>query len=204
LESPKSIQRLPVFLNVQQVEQLLAAPDTSQPAGVRDRAMLELLYATGLRVTELLHLSLNDVHLDAGYVLAFGKGRKERMVPIGSLAIDWVTQYLNGAREVLLHGRASRALFVSNRGRPFTRQGFFLLLRRYALKAGLPRRISPHKLRHSFATHLLEGGADLRAVQTMLGHADISTTEIYTHVDRRRLRALYNQHHPRGNGRVLR
>jgi integrase/recombinase XerD len=160
--------------------------------------MLELLYATGLRVSELVRLGVNDLHLTAGYVVALGKGRKERMVPVGRRAQEAVKTYLAGPRGQLLKGRPSRALFVTPRGTGMTRQAFWKLLRHHALGAGIRRPgLSPHKLRHSFATHLLERGADLRAVQQMLGHADLSTTQIYTHVNAERLRALYDAHHPR-------
>jgi integrase/recombinase XerD len=197
LDTPRSGRKLPIFLTLEEVEQLLAAPDESRPAGLRDKAMLELLYATGLRVSELCSLGLNDVQLGAGYLVAKGKGAKERVVPVGSVAVEKVQAYLAEARPVLLGQRASRALFVTPRGGPFTRQGFWKLLKRYALKAGIRKPLSPHKLRHSFATHLVERGADLRAVQAMLGHADLSTTQIYTHVNSARLRAVYDQHHPR-------
>lgn len=197
LETPRSAKKLPVFLTLEEVEVLLAAPDERTVAGIRDRAMIELLYATGLRVSELILLDINSVQLGAGYLVARGKGKKERIVPIGSHAIEKIRAYLAEARPVLLRRRASRALFVTPRGGPFTRMGFWKLLRRYALKAGIRKQISPHKLRHSFATHLVERGADLRAVQAMLGHADLSTTQIYTHVNRTRLHAVYDRFHPR-------
>jgi integrase/recombinase XerD len=197
IDSPRTVKKLPVYLTLSEVEALLAAPDARKPQGCRDRAMLELLYATGLRVTELVRLAVNQVNLQAGYLIARGKGGKERLVPVGAPAIAKVRHYLAAARSLLLHGRESRALFVTERGRPFTRQGFWKLLRRYALKAGIRAALSPHKLRHSFATHLIERGADLRAIQEMLGHADLSTTQIYTHVDRARLRAVYEKSHPR-------
>ena len=197
IDTPKAAKKLPVYLKLAEVEALLASPDERTPEGARDRAMLELLYATGLRVSELTRLPLNHLNLQAGYLIARGKGNKERMVPVGEVAIEKVRQYLAGARHALLRGRESRALFVTSRGRPFTRQGFWKLLRRYALKAGIGKLPSPHKLRHSFATHLIERGADLRAIQEMLGHADLSTTQIYTHVDRARLKAVYDKSHPR-------
>ncbi len=197
LETPRRARRLPVFLTHDEVERLLGAPDATTPAGTRDRAMLETLYATGLRVSELTGLELNDVNLEAGYLQARGKGDKERLVPLGRSAIGWIVRFLEGPREEILRGRPARALFPSNRARAMTRQGFWKLLKKYAKVAGIQKEISPHKLRHSFATHLLEGGADLRAVQAMLGHADVATTEIYTHVDRARLRKLYAEHHPR-------
>lgn len=197
VEAPKVVPRLPVFLTLREVEALLSAPDQTRSQGVRDRAMLALLYATGLRVSELIRLSINDVNLQAGYLLAIGKGRKQRLVPVGERAAQLVRQYLEQARPALLGKRSSTALFVGRGSRPLTRQGFWKLLKGYALKAGIRRAISPHKLRHSFATHLLEGGADLRSVQEMLGHADLSTTQIYTHLNRDRLRSIYDRYHPR-------
>lgn len=198
LDTPRSEKRLPVYLTHEEVDALLTAPDAATREGKRDRAMLELLYATGLRVTELVRLSANDVDLQRGVVVALGKGSKQRLVPVGSAAVAHVRTYLAEARESLTgKGRRSAALFLTSRGGPFTRQGFWKLIKRYALKAGIKTPLSPHKLRHSFATHLVEGGADLRAVQAMLGHADLSTTQIYTHVDRARLRAVYDRHHPR-------
>lgn len=200
IDTPRAVKKLPVFLTLEEVEALLAAPDETTVPGARDRAMIEVLYATGLRVSELCRLQLNDIQLGAGYLVAMGKGKKERLVPLGRFAQEKVRQFLEGPREVILHGRESRFLFVTRNGGPFTRQGFWKLLRRYALKAGIRKQLSPHKLRHSFATHLVERGADLRAVQAMLGHSDISTTQIYTHVSRARLHALYDQHHPRSAG----
>lgn len=197
LESPKIVPRLPVFLTMEEVERLLAGPREDHPQGMRDRAMIELLYATGLRVSELTRLSLNDLNFQAGYVLVTGKGRKQRLVPLGGVATEKVQAYLESARPLLLGKRKSAALFLTQRARPFTRQGFWKLLRRYALAVGIRTPLSPHTLRHSFATHLVEGGADLRSVQEMLGHADLSTTQIYTHVDRGRLRSVYDRHHPR-------
>ncbi len=197
IDTPRAAKTLPVYLTIAEVEKLLAAPDERQPQGARDRAMIELLYATGLRVSELTRLPTHHLNLQAGYLIARGKGNKERMVPVGQIAIAKVKRYLSGPRAALLGRRESRSLFVTTRGRPFTRQGFWKMLRRYALKAGLRALPSPHKLRHSFATHLIERGADLRAIQEMLGHADLSTTQIYTHVDRARLRAVYDKSHPR-------
>jgi integrase/recombinase XerD len=198
LDTPRHARKLPVYLTVEEVDRLLAAPDETKLAGCRDRAMIEVLYATGLRVSELLKLSINDVNLVDGYVLAFGKGSKERVVPIGRHAIEKVKAYLDGPRAAILKGREARALFVTPRGKGFSRMGFWKLLRRYARGAGIAKPLSPHKLRHSFATHLVERGADLRAVQAMLGHADLSTTQIYTHVDTARLRNVHQLHHPRG------
>jgi len=200
LDTPRSPRKLPSFLTLEEVEQLLAAPDERNPTGLRDKAMLEVLYATGLRVTELCTLGINDVQLGAGYLVAKGKGSKERVVPVGSKAVETVQAYLAGPRQFLLGRKESRILFVTPRGGGFTRQGFWKLLKRYALKAGIRKPLSPHKLRHSFATHLVERGADLRAVQAMLGHADLATTQIYTHVNSARLRAVYDEHHPRSDG----
>jgi integrase/recombinase XerD len=197
LETPRAHRRLPVFLTLDEVERLLAAPDPRKAPGARDRAMLEVLYAAGLRVSELCGLAGEDVNLRDGYLVARGKGGKERLVPLGDCALDSLEAYLKGPRARLLRGRTSRALFVGPRGGPLTRQGVWKLLKRHALAAGIQKPLSPHKLRHSFATHLLERGADLRAVQAMLGHADISTTQIYTHVDRARARAVYDKAHPR-------
>jgi integrase/recombinase XerD len=178
-----------------EVETLLAAPDPTQPLGLRDRAMLELLYATGLRVSELVELDLAQLRLDVGFLVAYGKGSKERVVPVGEQAEGWLRRYLAEVRPRLARGRHER-VFVNHRGGGLSRQGMWKILRGYGAAAGI-RRLTPHVLRHSFATHLLEHGADLRAVQLMLGHADISTTQIYTHVHAQRLRSLYDQHHPR-------
>jgi integrase/recombinase XerD len=197
IDAPRPGRRLPGLLSRDEIEALLAAPDPRKAAGRRDRAMLELLYATGLRVSELVTLELNDVDLESRMLVARGKGSKERVVPVGAPAAEALKAYLSGARDVLLRGRRSKDLFVTPRGRRMTRQGFAKLLARHARTAGIRRRVSPHKLRHSFATHLLEGGADLRAVQAMLGHADVSTTQIYTHVDGTHVRRLYERFHPR-------
>ena len=197
IDAPRPGRRLPGLLSRDEIEALLAAPDPRKAAGRRDRAMLELLYATGLRVSELVTLELNDVELESRMLVARGKGSKERVVPVGAPAAEALKAYLSGARDVLLRGRRSKDLFVTPRGRRMTRQGFAKLLARHARTAGIRRRVSPHKLRHSFATHLLEGGADLRAVQAMLGHADVSTTQIYTHVDGTHVRRLYERFHPR-------
>jgi integrase/recombinase XerD len=198
LDTPRSAKRLPIFLSLQEVEALLAAPDERTAAGQRDRAMIEVLYATGLRVSELVGLKIADINLTDGYLLALGKGNKERVVPLGRMAKEKVEAYLQGSRPALLKGAQAPALFVTPRRKGFSRMGFWKLLRRYALKAGIQKPLSPHKLRHSFATHLVERGADLRAVQQMLGHADLSTTQIYTHVNAARLKAVYDAHHPRG------
>lgn len=188
---------LPKYLSVEEVDRLLQTPDVSTPAGVRDRAMIELLYATGLRVSELVGLQAADVHLSAGYVTCTGKGGKQRIVPMGDEAAAWVRRYQAGARPTLLSGRSAPALFVNARGGPLTRVGFWKILKGHGRRAGLRRDLSPHVLRHSFATHLLDRGADLRAIQAMLGHADLSTTQIYTHVLETRLRSIYDRFHPR-------
>ena len=196
--SPRLPRSLPKSLTEAQVEALLGAPDVNTPEGFRDRVMLEVLYATGLRVSELVGLPVAAVSLDMGVARVLGKGAKERLVPLGEEALDWVGRYLHGTRGDLLDGRQSEALFVTRRGGPMTRQGFWLRLRRHAVRAGVRTTVSPHVLRHAFATHLLNHGADLRVVQMLLGHADISTTQIYTHVARERLKQLHQQHHPRG------
>jgi integrase/recombinase XerD len=197
IDSPRRERKLPQPLSPTECAALLAAPDPRTPAGRRDRAMLELLYATGLRVSELVGLQLNDLNLETRVLVARGKGNKERLVPVGTPAAASVRAYLEGARELLLKGRRSTGLFVTSRGGPMTRHGFARLLVRHARSAGIRRVISPHKLRHAFATHLLAGGADLRAVQEMLGHADVATTQIYTHVDTTQARRLYDRFHPR-------
>ena len=196
---PGKPSRLPKVVSEQQVERLLAAPDSGTPLGERDRTMLETLYATGLRVSELVGLKLHEVSLDVGIVRVFGKGGKERLVPLGEEACAWLRRHLAAGRRVLLDGRQCDDVFVTGRGSAMTRQAFWQLIKRYALLAGFdPARLSPHVLRHAFATHLLNHGADLRVVQLLLGHADISTTQIYTHVARERLKALHAEHHPRG------
>jgi len=195
---PRAARRLPGVLSLAQVERLLAAPETRRPAGLRDRAMLELLYATGLRVSELTGLPLGAVNRTAGFVRAVGKGDKERVIPVGREALRWLREYLERGRPALLKGRESPALFVGRRGGPLTRQAFWALLKRYSRLAATGRAVSPHTLRHSFATHLLERGADLRAVQMMLGHADLGTTQIYTHVARAHLKEVHRRFHPRG------
>ena len=197
LSSPKAWLSLPKFLNVEEVERLLARPDVSTVLGCRDRAMLEVMYAAGLRVSELVSLRTDDVHPEDGFVLCRGKGGKERIVPLGASAVEAVGRYLAEARAKLAAGRVSEVLFLTRRGGPFTRQGFWKGLRGHAAKAGLGGKIHPHILRHSFATHLLERGADLRSVQIMLGHSQITTTQIYTHVSRERLRKVYDKFHPR-------
>jgi integrase/recombinase XerD len=198
LESPKLGRPLPKSLTEEQVEALLAAPDSVTLLGLRDRGMLETLYATGLRVSELVGLTLQQVNLQAGVIKVVGKGNKERLVPLGEEAIEWLQRYLNEARSGLLGARISDALFPTTRGRPMTRQAFWKNIKRYARLAGIESSLSPHTLRHAFATHLLNHGADLRVVQMLLGHADLSTTQIYTQVARERLKQLHAQHHPRG------
>jgi len=198
IDSPKLPRGLPKSLTEEDVESLLTAPRADKALGLRDKAMLETLYASGLRVSELVALKLGQVSQDMGVVRVIGKGSKERLVPLGEEAIAWIRQYLKEARPELLGGRAADDLFVTARGSAMTRQMFWHLLRRYAAQAGLKKPISPHTLRHAFATHLLNHGADLRVVQLLLGHSDISTTQIYTHVARERLKQLHAKHHPRG------
>jgi integrase/recombinase XerD len=198
LRAPRAWPALPKYLDLAQVDKLLAQPDTGTPRGLRDKALIELLYATGLRVTELLSLKAGDINLDAGYLTCIGKGDKQRIVPLGHAAADWVRRYIAGARPALLRTRKCPWLFVNAKGGTrLSRIGFWKILKEYGIKAGVSRDLSPHMLRHSFATHLLERGADLRAIQMMLGHADLSTTQIYTHVLEARLRAVYDQFHPR-------
>ena len=192
LDPPKRTPRFPKSLSEAEVEALLAAPNTATPMGLRDRAMLELLYATGLRVSELVAVKTFEVNLDAGVVRVMGKGSKERLVPLGEEAADWISKYLKS------RNHKSHALFLTNRGAGMTRQAFWHLIRRYGARAIPGKKLSPHVLRHAFATHLINHGADLRVVQLLLGHADISTTQIYTHVARERLKALHRKHHPRG------
>jgi integrase/recombinase XerD len=198
LQAARQPLRVPKILSEAQVEALLAAPDTDTPLGLRDRTMIELMYASGLRVSELVGLKTVYLSLDEGALRVTGKGSKERLVPFGAEAHAWVRRYLSEARAAILKGQASDALFVTARGGPMTRQMFWKLIKAHALKAGIHAPLSPHTLRHAFATHLLNHGADLRAVQMLLGHADISTTTIYTHVARERLKALHAMHHPRG------
>ena len=198
VDLPKTTLKLLDVLSQAEVQRLLNAPDGLKPSGLRDAAMLEVLYAAGLRVSELISLKVQDVQLEAGFVRVMGKGSKERIVPIGQYAREKVLFYLEHARARMVKERSSPYLFVARAGRPLTRQGFWKLLHRYARAAGLYKKVTPHSLRHSFASHLLEGGADLRAVQVMLGHADISTTQIYTHVASDRLKELHRRFHPRG------
>jgi integrase/recombinase XerD len=198
LESPKMAMTLPDILSLKEVERLLDQPSLRTPLGIRDRAMLEILYATGMRVSELVQLPLNQVNLEGGYVLLYGKGSKERVVPIGGEAIKWITRYLETTRKTLARGKEVPFLFLNRSGKGLSRQIFWKTIKAYGLKAGIRKKITPHLLRHSFATHLLARGADLRSVQMMLGHADISTTQIYTHVTGERLKKVHQKHHPRG------
>ncbi len=198
MDAPKPQMRMPGTLSEAQVEALLAAPDTDEPLGLRDRAMLELLYASGLRVSELVGLQLGHVSLHEGVVRIMGKGSKERLVPFGAEAGEWLQRYMAQSRPQILAGQLSDDVFVTARGGAMTRQMFWKLVKKHALMANIYQHLSPHTLRHAFATHLLNHGADLRVVQMLLGHADISTTQVYTHVARERLRALHAQHHPRG------
>jgi integrase/recombinase XerD len=193
VEAPRAFVGLPRFLSLDEVDRLLATPDVSSPRGLRDYAMIQTLYATGLRVSELVGLRVDGVHLEGGFLRCLGKGAKERVVPLGAAARDAVNAYIQDGRA----GHASELLFLKSDGNPLTRSGFWRLLKRYVAQAGILKKVSPHSLRHSFATHLLERGADLRAVQTMLGHVDITTTEIYTHVIRARLKEIYKNSHPR-------
>src|SRR4030042_3453821 len=203
LESPKVANTLPELLSLKEIEQILEQPNLQTPLGMRDRAMLEMLYATGMRVSELTHLPTHQVNLEGGSVLLYGKGSKERIVPLGSEAMKWVALYLKGARGALSKGKESAFLFINRSGKGMSRQRFWRNLKDYAKKAGLHKRISPHLLRHSFASHLLERGADLRSVQMMLGHVDISTTQIYTHVTGERLKKIHKQYNPRGGKRSI-
>lgn len=197
---PKKEKHLPASLSLDQVEKILQAPDTSEYIGLRDRAILELMYATGLRVSELTHLSLRDLHLELGFIQTIGKGNKERLLPIGEEAAYWLNQYLQDVRPLFLVKKTSRHtqhVFLNQRGNPFTRQGIWKNLNKYVQIAGITMDVSPHMLRHSFATHLLENGADLRMVQELLGHSNISTTQIYTHISKHRLQEVYRDHFPR-------
>jgi len=197
IEFPTLWKKLPHVLNYQEVEALLNQPDRRTPLGIRDAAMLELLYATGIRVSELISLTLRDINLEAGYLISYGKGGKERIIPMGEYAIQRLQDYLDGVRTRYFRGSRSAVLFLNRSGKKLTRQGLWKIIKKYARAAGIKKEITPHTLRHSFATHLLAGGADLRSVQKMLGHADISTTQIYTHLTKEKLRELYDKYHPR-------
>lgn len=197
LHAPRAWPPLPKFMGLEEVDRLLQQPDTTSPIGLRDRALIEVLYATGMRVSELVSLRLEDVNLGVGYVTCTGKGSKQRIVPIGSTAAEWVRRYFERSRPALLRGRSSPLIFLNGRGGRLSRQGLWKILKQYGRQVGLGRDLSPHVLRHSFATHLLERGADLRSLQLMLGHADLSTTQVYTHILRERLRAIYDRFHPR-------
>lgn len=199
VEAPKLWKTIPQTLCVDEVDRLLCAPDKSTPRGLRDLAMLETMYATGLRVSELTSLSVKDINFEMGYLSVMGKGSKKRSVPMGETALAAIKEYRASARQKLMSGKWADALFVTRRGEPMSRQSFWKVIKRYALKAGITKDISPHSLRHSFATHLLERGADLRSVQRMLGHSDISTTQIYTHVAKSRMKEVYKKSHPRAS-----
>ena len=197
IETPKLSAKLPEVLNTKEVDQLLSQPDAANPRGQRDRAMLEVLYAAGLRVSELVKLKSSNINLEAGYLRTMGKGSKERIVPLGEKAIETLINYISDGRMHQTKGLNSPYLFLTARGGPMSRQGFWKIIKKHGMAAGIKKRITPHGIRHSFASHLLEGGADLRAVQVMLGHSDISTTQIYTHVTRKHLRELHEKYHPR-------
>lgn len=197
LETPKIRRKLPYILSREEVDRLMEQPNVVLPLGIRDRAMLELMYGTGLRVSELLSLQIEDINTTAGFLRCMGKGRKERIIPVNQTSLDWVQRYLVKSRGVLVKNHLERVLFVNANGRKMSRQGFFKILSCYIEKSGVQKKVTPHTLRHSFATHLLENGADLRIVQEILGHADISTTQIYTHLTKGRLKEVYQQYHPR-------
>ena len=197
IETPKYEKKLPDVLDVEEVIQLLETPDLTKKNGYRDRTILELLYATGMRVTELIQIEIDDVNLIMGFVKVFGKGNKERIIPLGDTVIEYLDTYINNVRPQLLKKTVTNVLFLNLHGRPLTRQGIWKLIKQYGLRANINKTLTPHTLRHSFATHLLENGADLRAVQEMLGHSDISTTQLYTHVSKTQIRQMYNQFHPR-------
>lgn len=197
IETPKAIKSLPSYLTEEEVEILLNIPDISKPLGLRDKTMLEVLYATGMRVSELCSLTLKSLNDRAGFFLVMGKGSKERIVPVGEIALDWIKRYVFEARGKILKNKITDAFFVTSRGKAMTRQNIWILITSYARKAGITKRLSPHTLRHSFATHLLKNGADLRSLQILLGHSDISTTQIYTHIEQERLKEVYKKFHPR-------
>ena len=197
IRTPRMKKSIPGVITLQEVERVLASPDESTPEGIRDTAMLEVLYATGIRASELIGLKLNDVNFEMGFVIVYGKGSKERIVPMGEKALEKLKPYMESSRPALLKTKESKALFVTIRGKGMTRQGFWKLIKTHAINSGIAKNISPHTLRHSFATHLLERGADLRSIQIMLGHSDISTTQIYTHVESERLKEIHKKYHPR-------
>ena len=198
LSYPKLEKKLPVFLNIQEVEKLLEAPNISSLFGQRDRAMLELLYSCGLRVSELINLSYHNINIKEEFIRIHGKGNKERILPMGEIAIDYLTTYESNSRPILLKNGQSDSYFLSNRGKAMSRQNFFYIIKAYATQAGIDKPLSPHSLRHAFATHLVQKGADLRSVQLMLGHSDISSTQLYTHIQNAQLKAQHEKHHPRG------
>lgn len=197
VDTPKSGQHLPQVLTRAEIDRLLAAPDTSKKLGIRDRAILEVMYATGLRVSELVNLTLDELHLEMGLIQPLGKGDKERIIPIGEVALDWMERYLAEVRPVLLKNQSSDYVFLNAHGRQLSRQGIWKNLKAHVARAQITKNVTPHTLRHSFATHILENGADLRIVQELLGHSDISTTQIYTHVSQKRLTEVYQKYHPR-------
>ena len=198
LSYPKLEKKLPVFLNIQEVEKLLEAPNSSSLFGQRDRAMLELLYSCGLRVSELINLSYHNINIKEEFIRIHGKGNKERILPMGEIAIEYLTSYESNSRPILLKNGQSDSYFLSNRGKAMSRQNFFYIIKAYATQAGIDKPLSPHSLRHAFATHLVQKGADLRSVQLMLGHSDISSTQLYTHIQNAQLKAQHEKHHPRG------
>jgi len=198
LSYPKLEKKLPVFLNIQEVEKLLEAPNSSSLFGQRDRAMLELIYSCGLRVSELINLSYHNINIKEEFIRIHGKGNKERILPMGEIAIDYLTTYELNSRPILLKNGQSDSYFLSNRGKAMSRQNFFYIIKAYATQAGIDKPLSPHSLRHAFATHLVQKGADLRSVQLMLGHSDISSTQLYTHIQNAQLKAQHEKHHPRG------
>ncbi|HZJ85281.1 MAG TPA: site-specific tyrosine recombinase XerD [Syntrophomonadaceae bacterium] len=197
IDTPRVKRRLPQILTIKEIDHLFNQPNLIKPLGIRDRAMLELMYGTGVRVSELLNIRMEELNTTAGFLRCFGKGQKERIIPVNQTSIDWINRYITNARSLLVKNPIERCLFVNANGRPMTRQGFYKILTNYAKKAEIKKEVTPHTLRHSFATHILENGADLRAVQEMLGHVDISTTQIYTHLTRARLREVYQKYHPR-------
>lgn len=198
IKTPKPEKKLPRVLNPDEINAVLEAPDTTTQTGIRDKTLLEVLYATGLRVSELIALKITDIDQTAGFVIVFGKGSKERMVPLGSEALKWVQEYLENARPFLLKNKTNNILFLNRSGKGLSRQGFWKIIKKHCLTAGIALNVSPHTFRHSFASHVLQGGADLRSVQTMLGHSDISTTQIYTHIEKEAIKKIHRKYHPRG------